>query len=414
MDPYTSSGRICDALKAHNIEIIAVLTARVQVSSETKKNRLPMDKFTHVYSLANDDCANLFKQIKHYNILSVVSGCELSTDLADQLSALLCPGTTNNPMTSQMRMNKYHMQEALKVSNLHAVKQLLVSNRLIELEKSVKLQNFSFPVIVKPAASNGTYGVNCCYNFFDIKSSLNKILGTTHPRYGAQVNEAVIQECLTGEEYFVDTVSYQGKHKVVSIQRYFKVFYKNVPVYRYCEIIPNAAPPARISSLFVKQALTAVGLKFGFAHTEIFVTGEGKPFLVEVNPRVSGAYGNLNKIAKFAYGIDQADAFVESIMRPEVFLKNVDHVIDEPKYYSRNIFVQCWQEKIMKEFNREILNSLPSFEEVIVLKKAEVPLSTAKELGDTVAMILLKHKNKQQVISDSEKIYEWEKSGALF
>jgi biotin carboxylase len=414
VDPYTSSGRLCEALNTVGIKSIAVLTSRIKMTAEMKKLRLPIQQFEAVYDLDEDNYEIMIQQLLHHNPIRVISGCELSTDISDHLGESLCPDSSNPSISSEMRMNKYHMQEALRAAHLNATQQILVTTSTLNQEQLKKLDTFTFPVVIKPAASNGTFGVRYCNNPQEIECIALKLINSVHPRYGAIVKEIVVQECLKGEEYFVDTMSYNGAHKIISVQRYSKFLHNDVPVYRYAEIISNDTYEAQVCTQYVRDVLTATHLFHGFSHTELFLTPKG-PFLIEINPRVSGAYGLLNKIAKAAYGIDQADALVQSLTETETFLSEADHFkVCQPAIYSRNIFVQSWTSKIMTEFNKGILSNLPSFCELVILKKAGDTLSEAKELGDVVAMILLQHVNTEQVELDSELIFTWERTGELF
>ena len=256
VDPYTSSERICDALLEKNIYPMALFTDRIQMPSEAKKTRLPQHKFDKIYAINAANFNEVIDQIRQYTILRVVSGCELSNDIADRIAFELCPDTANPLATSKIRMDKFEMQETLRSKKLNAVKQIKVSALDLSDAQKKQLALFTFPVIIKPVSANGSFGVFKCENVSAVEQAVSQVMGKLYKNFGVSVDEMVIQECLQGVEYIVDTVSFQGKHKIISVQKYYKSLYKDRPIYRWAEIVDNQSDVATVCIDYVKKVLS--------------------------------------------------------------------------------------------------------------------------------------------------------------
>jgi biotin carboxylase len=410
LDPYTSSERICDALLERNLQPIAILSERLNVPKEAQKIRLVKEKFSQMHYFNKNNYQELIEKLKQLNIKYVLSGCELTNDIADQMANTLCHENANSLDTIKHRMDKFEMQEAIRKAKLNAVKQLKISTPFLSLEQKSYLDSLGFPLIAKPTRANGTFSVFFCENINQVENAASQTINKFYPRYGVTIQEIVVQEYLQGVEYFVDTVSLKGEHKVISVQRYHKILHKGRPVYRYMEVADHRTEEAQQCIDYVKQVLSAVGLKYGLAHTEVFLTKNG-PYLVEVNPRVSGAFNLPNKMAKYIYGRDQADVLSESILAPKKFLPN-----DELHMNGRGrvVFVQNWQPKLMGKFAGDRLSMLPSYKEHVVIKSEGQPLIEAAELGDAVALVLLLHPLNEQIEKDTKIIVDMEKQGLLY
>lgn len=123
----------------------------------------------------------------------------------------------------------------------------------------------------------------------------------------------IISELIQGKEYFVDAFSINGKHYISSIQKYDKIIFKGTPIPISSELEKDPAI-LDIITQYIKPVLTALGLENGFSHSELFLTADNKPILVELNRRVSGATGAANITAAFAGNNTQLDIFAEKIL----------------------------------------------------------------------------------------------------
>ena len=100
----------------------------------------------------------------------------------------------------------------------------LTDNNKQEFENKMKEINVSYPIVIKPPTSGGTDGVRLCYSYKAcqkvVKRNLNQENGERHKN-----TQMMAQEFLDGEEYVVNTVSYDSNHKFTDIWRAHKSFH---------------------------------------------------------------------------------------------------------------------------------------------------------------------------------------------
>jgi biotin carboxylase len=193
------------------------------------------------------------KRTKENLIHAVLPGAELGVRLADSLSDSL--GLEGNLIHhSAARRDKYLMGETLRRANIRAVKQVKAST-WAEAKKFIQedLKPSPVKVVLKPLESAGTEDVILCFSIEEAKKTFNLILGKING-LGIENQAVLVQEYLDGDEYVVDTVSRNGKHKVVAIWKYDKRRVNNASfVYFGLSIIPANAADEIVNDLIDYQ-----------------------------------------------------------------------------------------------------------------------------------------------------------------
>lgn len=405
IDPIVSTLYLTEELHKKKVKIIAVFTL-MQLSEEQKRLRFHPELFDHViYVDDNMSVVAVAEELKKLQAQYVFYGYEASVAFADQVSYLVCSSYANDPNTSQLRIDKYEMQESLRKISAPHVKQIKIANRLLSPAQISELQQWNYPVMVKPNFGVGSIGVKKCYSLNEvevfIKESRQLLL------HAAEIHEFIVQEYLVGDEYFVDTFSLLGEHKIASVQRYKKISYQGCPIYRYIETLDPNSIEWKMCGEYVLRTLDVIGMKNGFAHTELFLTANG-PFLIEVNPRISGISGFSNKLSQITLHCSQ----------PQLLCNTLNSLPDElpTKLWSYGITVclQNWQPREITELNVKLLQSLPSYRENLMLKSAGSYLDAPKTLLDTVGVVLLVNADKEKLFQDFDRLCEWESNKQLF
>lgn len=91
----------------------------------------------------------------------------------------------------------------------------------------------------------------------------------------------------------------------------------------------------------------------GFGHTELMATPEG-PRLIEVNPRISGANGFINKLFRACGYPAQVDLLIAS-------LENTITPTTDTTLAGRRVCLQNYRDHTIGHLNIELLKQLPSF-----------------------------------------------------
>jgi len=150
------------------------------------------------------------------------------------------------------------------------------------------------------------------------------LLGTTDVLNNLN-SEAVVQERVSGTEYAVDTFSFDGSHATTNICRYAKLDDgARFAVYESMTFVPYEAPGNAALLEYARQALDTLGIRFGFAHSEIMMTPDG-PQLVEVGARLPGA--GLPSACTVATGENGIDRLIGYLRGDEVRL---DYTLERP------------------------------------------------------------------------------------
>lgn len=142
-----------------------------------------------------------------------------------------------------------------------------------------ELETVTFPCVVKPITGSAKRGVCYCDSSAQLESAVN---------YARNMNdEILIEEYISGKEYSVECLSYDGKHQIAQISRKINTGFPHF-------VETEVHQPANLSSSLrlrieelVSNILSAVGYTNGASHVEIKVDNE-KIYLIEVNPRGAG------------------------------------------------------------------------------------------------------------------------------
>ena len=407
IDPLISPVYLAKTLHSYGLKIIAVYTLS-NLSEEEKKLRFHPELFDHVIYVDNINelsTARTAKQLQAWEVTQVFYGYEASLAFADKIASLVCNAYANDLNSVQKRLNKYDMQEALRTASLPCVKQIKVLNKILTASQTTELQTWKFPVIVKPSNGCVSVGIKKCQNIEEIKAFVKADHGML--LHAAAIEEFLVQEMLTGVEYFVDTFSLKGKHRVAGVYVYTKEAHTGAPIYRSIAAVDPKSQEWKNCVDYVLKVLDIVGFKNGFGHTELFLTAEG-PCLIEVNPRISGVSGCANKLGEYSFHYSQPQALLDGV------LKKTIRKIEKIYAYSELAMLQNWKPRAIKALDLNLIKSLPSYKEHLLLKPAGTVLAMPETLLDTVALIIMSNPNKAQLAKDMKLLQKWEKNNLLF
>ncbi len=234
VDPIASPVYLTQTLKAQGLDIVAIYTLK-DLSPQEKKVRFRPELFNHTVLVENQTIESVVADLKKIGVKGVFCGYEGSIKYADQLANMVGPEFANDQKTTNLRYDKYAMQEALRSNHLPAPAQLLFLNKKISEENNAALAQFKFPAILKPADGSSTIGVTKCNSVAEVEHYLK--IAADRQMHATPIQDYVLQEYLEGNEYLVDTFSIAGKVYLAGIQRYGKTYVAGMPIYRFAESI---------------------------------------------------------------------------------------------------------------------------------------------------------------------------------
>ncbi|WP_440617379.1 ATP-grasp domain-containing protein [Cysteiniphilum sp. 6C5] len=289
-----------DRFKAFNINVV-VLTISTYSVPFYQYEKLPI-LVLHSKQDVDADVATI-NALKHeFDFIGGIYGHdgEATVTHADKVFNQLFPLSANSESTSPLRYDKHALNHKL---SLFGAGLAAITFKAATVNKKV-LQDFYAQhhgsVVLKPT-KNSSSGKNVL-----IKPSEQALLTCIEQ---CPEQTFLLQAYIDGEEYYIDTVSFNNRHKVVSIGRYEKNIINHKPVYLYSENIGKKSSDAKKLAEFAIWVLEQSGFSTGLAHIEVKMKGAIIE-LIELNARMSGIYGGLNEMQLARDNHDQISEFL--------------------------------------------------------------------------------------------------------
>lgn len=251
---------------------------------------------THCFAWDNDlavckTIADFFYPISVLDKEQILSKCqEIGIDGITTIATDICVPTiayvaehmnliSNSYSSAIISTNKAKMRTAFENANVNSPKSICVEN-----SKVLEASKFNYPLIVKPTDRSGSRGVSKVYHYNELKNAVERGLEESLEK------KVVIEEFIEGVEVSVESISWQGKHHIITItdkvttgEPYFVELEHHQPSMLASEIQDE------IKRETIK-ALNALEIQFGASHSEFKITAEGKVYAIEVGARMGGDF----------------------------------------------------------------------------------------------------------------------------
>ena len=232
------------------------------------------DFYYPVSVLEKEEILNSCKKIRIDGIATIASDATVPTVcfVAENMGLI-----SNSFESSLCTTDKYIMRQMF-------LKNGVSSPKFAIGEDCDNLENFIFPLIVKPTDRSGSRGVFKIEKKGDLKNAIDRAKNESFSK------QAIVEEFIPGKEMSVETISWQGKHyllaitdKITTEEPYFVELEHHQPSQLNKEI------QNKIEQETIK-ALNALNIKYGASHTEIKITKNNKIYLIEVGARMGGDF----------------------------------------------------------------------------------------------------------------------------
>lgn len=223
------------------------------------------------------------------------------------------------------------------VSSLFSTNKGLMRNRFkefkvqspnfIEVDSFMKeiLNDFHFPLIVKPIDRSGSRGVNKVNNEIELKESINIACEES------LTGRCIIEEFISGVEVSVESITWNGQHHIVAVtdkvttgSPFFVELAHHQPSLLSFELLEKIK-----SETF--KALNSLQIKYGAGHSEFKITDTGEVYIIEVGARMGGDFIGSH-LVELSTGYD----FVKEIIN--VALNNFESPELPSSVFSSGIF----------------------------------------------------------------------------
>ncbi|MEU9047978.1 MULTISPECIES: ATP-grasp domain-containing protein [unclassified Kitasatospora] len=318
------------------------------------------DPSNYVEDLGHDpDPRRVADRLRDLGVATVLPGTESGVLLADELTGLLgTPG--HDPATSEARRCKPLMATTLLEAGVRAPLGLRVDSpgqaRQWCVDRGIT------DAVVKPVDSAGSDNVHFCRTPDEVAEAAEQVLSARN-LYGARNITALVQERVFGPEFYANSVSLDGEHKIAELWRYTKRVGDGMsPVYDYEEPVPVGSAEYRQVVDHVRRALTALGIGNGAAHTEVILTADG-PVLIETGARLGGA--TLPWLVEKYCGVSQTRLLAMSLVDPAAFRSFDDTRVAWSEYVRNVSFINPVAGEVRSQAWRTELEALVSCSAVV-------------------------------------------------
>ncbi|MFJ3182565.1 ATP-grasp domain-containing protein [Streptomyces sp. NPDC086796] len=350
------------------------------------------------------DAAHLGDLLRRDGTTRIVAGSESGVTLAETLShALGLP--TNTPEQRAARRDKNLMAAVVTAAGLATPRTYLATTSAAAARWFTAS---GLPeAVVKPLDSAGSDGVRFCRTPADVSDATESVLNSRSV-FGHQNTAALVQERLIGTEFYINSVSFDGRHKVAETWRYTKQTRPGGgPIYDYEEPVPASTAEARLLREFTFAVLDALGIRNSAAHTEVMLTRHG-PVLIETGARLGGATApavverhcgmSQTALAAAALAIPSAfDAFDDRELTWSGSLRNVEFINHHTGRADRGAMTRA--------------ATLPSAVKVCPAVEHGEPLQPTTDLLSTPGFLYLAADSTEQVNRDYALLRQWERQG---
>jgi biotin carboxylase len=402
VDGYSTGSELTGEFAAHGVRAVHVQSSQLISRFYTQTHA----RTRYAAELLHDgDVEATAAAIAGWAPLAVIPGTESGVMLADALCEELgLPG--NGTALSEARRDKVMMAEAVGAHGLRCADQCKSGDPEVLVGWAVA--RGEWPVVVKPVASAGTDSVYFCATPAAVGRAAHEIRGRRN-KMGWPNDEVMAQGLLRGDQYFVNSVSWDGVHHISEIWHERKQTVSGASVIADTErLLPGAGPVQARISTYVGGVLDALGIRFGAAHTEVMLC-DGDPVLIETAARLQGS---LSRHAiRRSLGTDQVSLTVEAYLDPETLRRRAS-----APYEVRQAALGVWL--ISREWGlvdaapgMDAVRRLPSFCAALEKVGAGDTLEPTVDLFTSPGLVYLVHEDTETIERDYQAIRELEEQG---
>ncbi|MGI5155426.1 ATP-grasp domain-containing protein [Microbispora sp. CA-102843] len=276
----------------------------------------PLEGFPSLVTDARADPAGTAAAIRarcaEAPVAAVLTEREVFLETAAELTELL--GVAGNPPeVVRAARDKARMKEIWSAAGVRTP-----AGRSFRSRAELAPETLTYPVVVKPArgfASCGVRRVDSPAELLEQTKKIALINATLVARESDQDAGLLVEECLDGEEYSVDTVWFDGEpvcefllsrgHPGLLAGPYYPdrlyLLQQSLPEERRREV-----------SALARDAVRALGIRSGASHTEVRLRG-GVPYVLESSAR-PGAGGVFYELVRRAHEVDFTRALYLSLV----------------------------------------------------------------------------------------------------
>lgn len=234
--------------------------------------------------------------------------CSIASDLAvltvnyiaDQMGL-----TGNSLRCTALSTNKQMMRERFAKMGVPSPKSMCVEN-LCE----ARMQQLSYPIIVKPVDRSGSRGVTMLIQKDGLEQAVNRAL---HEGFAKKV---LIEEYAKGQEYSAECMSWKGKHIFLALTKKYTSGRPHFIETAHLEPVKIETELLDRVKRTVYHALDSLEIQNGASHTEFKIDAMGNIKIIEIGGRMGGDFIGSD-LVRISTGIDYVRAVIQVALGEE-------------------------------------------------------------------------------------------------
>ena len=202
--------------------------------------------------------------------------------------------------------NKANLQEVLKKNDVNTPNSLVLSldENLTSVKEAIK-EKLYYPLVFKPVDGVSCSGLSIVDNDSHIASAIEKL------KAGSTAKQFIVQEFIIGEAASVSLLISDGKALAISLNKQNVNLASTTKTSSYLGgCVPFDNSLREEAFLMAEKAVECFSGLRGYVGVD-FVLGKDKPFVVDVNPRLTTSYVGLSHIV----GFNVAQALIDAVSR---------------------------------------------------------------------------------------------------
>lgn len=231
----------------------------------------------HFYPISIVEKEEILKKCAAIGIDGV---CSIASDLAAVTVGYVAEGlglTGNSHESILVSTNKHLMRKRFEECGDPSPKSMMVTS-----PDECGAIDMELPLIVKPVDRSGSRGVTKVNDMSELPRAIERALEVGFEKC------AVVEEFVSGTEYSVEYISWEGEHHFLALTKKYTTGAPNFIETGHLEPAPVSDDLLMRIRQVTEHALDSLNIRFGASHTEIMVKDDGEIRLIETGGRMGG------------------------------------------------------------------------------------------------------------------------------
>ncbi len=205
--------------------------------------------------------------------------CTIASDLAAITVNYIADGlglTCNPPEIMEQCTNKYAMRKCFADAGIPTPKFTKTDCM------NDAISGMEYPLVIKPTDRSGSRSITKVYKEEELLPAIERAVGDSFE------NMAIVEEYIRGDEYSMETISYEGEHHFLTITKKYTTGEPNFIETGHVQPADLSAEVTENAKKMIFSALDALGVQNGAGHAEFRVDEKGNVRIIEIGARMGG------------------------------------------------------------------------------------------------------------------------------